>query len=253
MTPMARPTRRTLTAILALALLAPLSGCTVLEEPLIVAASAPKASSGMTIFVVTEKGLLDRIKGEKAEYAIYFGDRLIYPANGQGGVIPFEGRTGTAFVPYNNFVVGNGEYDVVVRQGGAEVRARVHVEKWVEYVRVQPFDKGDRILVQAALSSATGAKPDDRILSEGDLLVTLKYRGADGRDERTIGQVATTTRNDHVSTTVEVPRFRLSQGPGYYSFEPLFHNAEAKNNVQVPADPTMANAYPPANWIYVNS
>ena len=26
----------------------------------------------------------------------------------------------------------------------------------------------------------------------------------------------------------------------------------AVNNVQVPGDPTMANAYPPANWVYVN-
>lgn len=244
--------RRTLTALLALLLVVPLSGCTFLEEPLIVAASAPRAASGMTLFVVTEKGLLEKFKDLKAEYRIYFGDRLIYPANGQGGIIPIEGRTGSAFVPYSHFVVGNGQYDVVISQGGTEVRTRVHVEKWVEYVRVQPFDKGDRILVQAALSSAAGARPQDRILSEGDLLVTLKYRGTDGREERTIGQVATTTRNDHVSTTVEVPRFRLSQGPGYYSFEPLFHNAEAVNNVQVRGDPTMANAYPPANWIYVN-
>jgi hypothetical protein len=244
--------RRLLSAFLLLALVVPLSGCAAFEEPLIVAASAPRAASGMTLFVVTEKGLLEGFQDLKAEYRIYFGDRLIYPAGGQGGVIPIEGRTGSAFVPYNNFVVGNGEYDVVVSQGGTEVRTRVHVEKWVQYVRVQPMDKGDRILVQAALSSATGAKPDDRILSEGDLLVTMKYRGKDGREERTIGQVATTTRNDHVSTTVEVPRFRLSQGAGYYSFEPLFHNAEAVNNVQVPGDPTMANAYPPANWIYVN-
>jgi hypothetical protein len=243
--------RRLLAAFLLLVLAVPLSGCAAFEEPLIVAASAPRAASGMTLFVVTEKGLLEGFKDLKAEYRIYFGDRLIYPASGQGGIIPIQGRTGSAFVPYNNFVIGNGEYDVVVSQGGTEVRTRVHVEKWVEYVRVQPFDKGDRILVQAALSSATGAKPEDRILSEGDLLVTLKYRGKDGREERTIGQVATTTRNDHVSTTVEVSRFRLSQGPGYYSFEPLFHNAEAVNNVQVRGDPTMANAYPPANWIYV--
>ena len=250
---MRRPTLRTLAALAAVALVAPLSGCSVLEEPLIVAASAPRASSGMTLFVVTEKGVLESFKDLKAEYTIWFGDRLVYPQSGKGGLITFEGRTGTAFIPYSHFVVGNGQYDVIVRSGGAEVRARVHVEKWVEYVRVQAMDKGDRILLQAALSSATGGRPDDRILSGGDLLLTVKYRGESGREERTIGQVATTTRHDHVSTVVEVPRFRLSQGPGYYSFEPLFHNAEAVNNVQVGGDPTMANAYPPANWIYVDS
>lgn len=247
---MARATLRRTAVLATVALLAPLSGCTILQEPLIVAASAPKASSGMTLFVVVEKGIFDR--DLRADYSIYFGDRLIYPPSGKGGVIPFEGRTGTAFIPYSNFVVGNGDYDVVIRHDGTEVRTRVTVTKWVEYVRVAPFDKGDRIVVQAALSSATGARPEDRILSEGDLLLTLKYHGIDGRESRTIGQVATTTRNDVVSTYVDVPRVRLSQGPGYYSFEPLFHNAEARNNVQVGADPTMANMQPPANWIYIS-
>lgn len=244
--------RQKAAALLALLVLPFFSGCVLFEEPIIIAASAPRAASGMTLFVVQQDGWIDRFRDEKTEYAIYFGDRLIYPSVGKGALVEFDGRTGTAFVPYSHFVVGNGDYDVVITQGDAEVRTRVHVEKWVEYVRVLPFDKGDRILVEAALSSATGARPQDRILSEGDLLVTLTYRGKDGQEERTIGQVATTTRNDRVSTRVEVPRFRLSQGPGYYSFDPLFHNAEAVNNVQVPGDPTMANLHPPANWIYVS-
>lgn len=249
---MERPARRALLLAAILLATVPLAGCfSMFEEPIIIAASAPKASSGMSIFVVTEKSLLQR-GPQKAEYTIYFGDRLIYPSSGSGGLIHFEGRTGTAFVPYNLFVVGNGAYDVIVRHGGTEARTRVQVEKWVEYVRVMPQDKGDRILVQAALSSATGARPEDRILSEGDLVLTMKYRGLDGRDDRTIGQVTATTRNDRTSTAVEVPRFRFTQGPGYYSFEPLFHNAEALNNVQVPADPTMANLHPPLNWIYIN-
>ena len=242
---------RALPLLIMVLLLVPATGC-VGREPLIVALSAPKAASGMTIFVVTEDNYLDKFRDLNAEYAIYFGDKLIYPPAGRGASFQVDGRTGSAFVPYNLFVVGNGEYDVLVRYGGEETRSRVRVEKWVEYIWLHPFDRGDVVVVETALSTATGGRPEDRILSHGELILTIKYRGADGTLDRTVSQVTAETRNDRTATPVPVPKSRLSQGPGYYSFEPLFHNLEARDNVQVAGDPTMANLRPPWNWIYVN-
>ena len=232
-----------------------LSGClttSLFREPLVVAASAPKAASGMTLFLATDENLLDRLRDNVAEYAIYYGDRLIYPPAGRGATFEVHGRSGTVFVPYNLFVVGNGEYDVVVRYAGEETRSRVRVEKWVEYVYLHPFDRGDNVVVEAALSSATGGRPEDRILTRGELILTIKYRGPDGKQDRTLGSVSADTENTRTSTSVSVPRSRLSAGPGYYSFEPLFHNIEAKDNVQVGPDPTMANMRPPWNWILLD-
>lgn len=239
---------------LALALLAPalLSGCVLGGEPLIIAISAPKAERAMTVFLVTETSFFDRFRELSAEYAIYYGDRLIYPPAGRGASFPMEGRTGSVVIPYNLFVVGNGEYDVVVRYAGEETRARARVEKWVDYVWLRPFDRGETVVVETALSSATGGRPEDRILAHGELVLTIHYHGTDGKLDRIAGQVSAETRNDRTATHVQVPKSRLTQGAGYYSFEPLFHNLEAKLNVQVPGDPTMANLRPPWNWIYIN-
>jgi hypothetical protein len=249
------PGGRRALATLFVALLAfpAMSGCLgVGREPLIVAASAPKAASGMTLFLATD-GVLDKWRDESAEYAIYYGERLIYPPGGKGASFEVKDRTGTAFVPYNQFVVGNGEYDVVVKYAKEETRVRINVQKWAEYVFLHPFDRGSTIQVDVAISSATGGNPSDRILTEGDLIVEIHYRGLNGEEDRTIGSVRTTTRNDRTSTTVEVPRSRLAAGPGWYSFEPVFHNGEARNNLQVGADPTMANRNPPWNWIFIRS
>lgn len=240
-------------ALLLMMLVAPtLSGCVLGREPLILAASAPKTESGMTLFLVTEENSLDRFRDDSAEYRIYYGDRLIYPPAGRGASFRIDGRAGTAFVPYHLFVVGNGEYDVVVDYAGTEARTRVRVEKWVDYVWLHPFDRGDVVVVETALSSATGGRPDDRILARGELVLTMRYRGEQGATDRVVGQVSADTRADRTSTNVAVPKSRLTQGAGYYSFEPLFHNSEARDNVQVAGDPTMANLRPPWNWIYIS-
>jgi hypothetical protein len=240
--------------LLVAALLAPalLSGCILGHEPLILAASAPKAASGMTLFLVTEVGPLEKFRDLSPEYVIYYGDRLIYPPGGRGATFPLDGRTGTVVIPYHLFVVGNGEYDVLVRYAGDESRLRVRVEKWVEHVWLHPFERGGGIVVEAALSSATGGRPEDRILAQGELILTIHYHGTDGKSDRIVGQVSAETRHDRINANVPVPKSRLSQGPGYYSFEPVFHNLEARDNVQVLGDPTMANLRPPWNWIYVN-
>lgn len=222
-------------------------------DVLIVALSAPKQSSGMTLFLFSEESVIDRLgDGHRtAEYAVYYGDRVVYPPGGRGASFPVDEQTGSVFIPYNLFVVGNGEYDVVVRFDGSETRGRVNVEKWANYVYVRPIDRGSVLLVEAALASGTGAGAEDRILAAGELIVEIHYRGKDGREDRTIGSIVTETRNDQTATGVSVPKSRLTQGAGYYSFEPLFHNQEAQNNVQVKGDPTMRNHQPPYNWYYL--
>src|SRR5437773_1817038 len=105
-------------------------------------------------------------------------------------------------------------------------------------------------VVQTALATATGGAPENSVLANGELTLVLHYRGLDGAQYRTLGSINTYTAHDQTATSVPVPRSRLDQGPGYYSFEPTFANLEAKNNVQVPGDPTMANRDPAWNWIY---
>jgi hypothetical protein len=245
-------------ALAAIALVASvaLGGCVTLpgRDTLILALSAPKAASGMTLFLVNDNGIVDKITKDtdSAEYAIYFGDKLIYPPGGNGADFPVSGRTGSVFIPYNLFVVGNGDYDVLVKYAGSSTRARVTVEKWVEFVYLHPFEKDNIVVVEAALASATGGRPEDRVLSSGDLILNIHYRGQDGTEDRTIGSVTGSTKNDEIGTKLEVPRSRFSQGRGYYSFEPVFHNLEAKDNVQVPGDPTMGNRLPPWNWIWIS-
>lgn len=220
-------------------------------DSLIVAVSAPKVGPAMTIFLATDLGPLEDYRDLTAEYEIRYGDHLVYPPSGRGATFDVRDRRGTAIVPYELFVVGNGEYDVIVRYGGEATRSRVTVEKWVEHVWLQPGERGGSLQVETALSAGTGGRPEDRILARGEIILTVHYRGADGRSDRVLGQVATETRSDRTSTPVSIPRSLLSEGPGYYSFEPLFHNREARNNAQVDGDPTMANRRPPANWIYV--
>ncbi len=247
------PRSRAVALAFAILMVAPaLSGCLGFgQDALVVAASAPKASSGMTLFVVTDGGMREKLTSTKAEYAIYYGDRLIYPPGGKGAEFPVNERKGTVFVPYSQFVVGNGEYDVLVRYEGTESRVRVTVQKWAEYVFLHPFERGSVVEVESALSSATGGNPGDRILAKGELLLALHYRGLDGSEDRTLGSFKMETRHDQTSARVIVSKSSFTAGPGYYSFEPVFHNSEARNNIQVGADPTMANRNPPWNWIHI--
>lgn len=221
------------------------------RDMLIVAVSAPKAANAMTIFLATDFGPLEEYRDLNAEYEIHYGDKLIYPPTGEGATFSVKDRRGTEVVPYDLFVVGNGQYDVIIRYGGEVTRSRVTVEKWVDHVWLHPFERGPTVTVETALSSATGGRPEDRILAHGEIILTIRYHGTDGRSNALVGQVSSETRNDRVATHIAVPKSSLSRGPGYYSFEPLFHNLEARNNLQVDGDPTMANLRPPFNWIYV--
>lgn len=249
-------TTRRLVALALLVLFAgpAISGCVgITTGSILVAASAPKAASGMTIFVAEDPSIVGRLAdASRAEYSIYYGEKLVYPPGGKGATFAIQARTGNVFVPYNLFVVGNGDYDVRIRYGGDEYRARVDIQKWANYVFLHPFDKGSYVSIESALGSATGGAPQHRILAAGELVLEIVYRGLDGNDDRSLGVIRTASAHDETSTRVDVPKSRLNAGPGYYSFEPVFHNAEAKNNVQVRADPTLANRNPPWNWIYIS-
>lgn len=229
-----------------------LAGC-LQNDPLVAAVSAPKADSGMTLFLVTQAGMLSRFSDptHRAEYQIYYGDQLVYPPGGKGAGFPVDGRSGSTFIPYNLFVVGNGEYDVVVQFEGSQTRTRANVEKWVNYVFLHPSDHDESILVDLALTSVSGGTPEDRILADGELTLAVHYRGVNGQEDRTIGSVIARTTHEKAASSIEVPRSRFDQGAGYYSLEPRYANLEARNNVQVAGDPTMANRDPPWNWIFI--
>ncbi|HEX2021096.1 MAG TPA: hypothetical protein VHH36_00160 [Candidatus Thermoplasmatota archaeon] len=236
----------------AVALVPALSGCLQFSGgSFIVAASAPRAASGMTVFLAQQPGFFDGNAPSAAEYTILYGDKVVYPLGGRGATFNVVDRTGSAFVPYNLFVVGNGDYTVVVRHGDDEMRVRVPVHKWASYVFLHPFDTGDEVRVEAALSSATGGSPESRVLASGELSLQIVYRGLDGEEARPLSHRRVATDHDETSTRIDVERGELSAGPGCYSFEPLFHNAEAKNNLHVKADPTLANQDPPWNWLCI--
>src|SRR5438093_1237394 len=55
-----------------------LPGC-ITPTDLLVAASAPKSASGMTVFLAVDKSVLARLSGGNAEYVIYYGDQIAYP------------------------------------------------------------------------------------------------------------------------------------------------------------------------------
>lgn len=242
---------RIVIALTALALALPaLSGCLRAGEDLLVVVSAPRESSGLTVFVKSA----DRLLAEpSAEYEIRYGELTVYPPGGKGATFPVEDGHGTVFVPFNLFVVGNGDYELLVRYGKDEAKARVPVDKWVSYVYLHPFDRGSKVVVDAQLSRTTGGLPNDRVITEGELVLDIRYRGKDGKLDRPTGApVKVVTETSKSFVRIELPLSRFGEGPGYYSIEPVFHNNHAKGNLWVPKDPTLGQRNPPWNWIYIS-
>lgn len=250
MRPLAERAARPMVLVAILIASSVLAGCVDGRASLLVAVSAPKESGGVTLFAVREAGIG---APDVAEYDIRYGGRVIYPPSGKGAEFKVSREGASVFVPYSLFVVGNGEYEARVRYNGEEIAARFPVAKWVNYVFLHPFDRGARVDVDVQLSRTTGGLPNDRVLTEGDLVLEVHYRGQDGKRDKLLNPpIKVTTDGSSTFTRVEVPRSRLSEGPGYYSFEPVFHNKQAKGNLWVPADPTMEDRNPPWNWIYVS-
>ncbi len=244
--------RGAIVAVAVVAASAFLAGCVAspFGERLLVVVSAPREGGGLTIFAATQGGMLP--SAENAEFEIRYGEETVYPPGGSGAEFAMRRDGGAVFVPYSLFVVGNGDYEVLVRHEGKQIRSRATIEKWVSFVYLHPFDRGSKIVVDAQLSRSTGGLPTDRILAEGDLILELHYRGADGKRDKFLGPALKIHTSPSESfTRIEVPRSRFSEGAGYYSVEPVFHNDQAKGNYWVPADPTMEDRNPPWNWIHV--
>lgn len=241
-----------LTWLVPLALLAPaLAGC-VQEGNLLATASAPKEGGGMTILL----GVVGLKADGAATFVIKKEGQVLYPPGGfaKAPLAVADGQ-GSTFVSYNAFVVGNGIYEVLVEYGGLSRSAFVEVDKWVEYVYLHPILRGANVLVDAQLSRASGGAPQDRIIAEGDLRLTVWYRGLDGkaRDGAPVKVVSTRTPADETYTQVLIPKTSFNRGPGWYEVEPKFDNYQASGNVGVTADPSMAHRSPPWNWICLDT
>lgn len=216
---------------------------------LVLVVSAPREGGGLTLFAVDQSRFS---AGGTAEFEIRYGGVTVYPPGGKGAEFDLEKSGGAVFVPYSLFVVGNGKYDVLVRHDGETAKTQVDINKWVGFVYLHPFDRGSKIVVDVQLSRTTGGLPNDRVLTEGELVLELHYRGQDGtRDKFLSPAIKVVTDSSETFTRIELPRSRFSEGPGYYSVEPVFHNRQAKGNYWVPPDPTMQDRNPPWNWIYV--
>lgn len=239
-------------AFAVLVLLAPaLAGC-LAEGRLLATATAPKEGGGMTILL----GAVDLKADGQASFVVKKEGRVIYPPGGFAkGAIPIASGQGSTFVPYLSFVVGNGIYEVVAEYEGKKQVVAVTVEKWVEYVYLHPILRGANVQVDAQLSKASGGQPVDRIIAEGDLILTVWYRGLDGkaRDGAPVRIVTVKTPEDETYTQVQIPKSAFGRGPGWYEIDPKFDNRQASGNNGVRADPSMAQRSPPWNWICIDT
>lgn len=221
---------------------------------MVVVASAPRLSNGLTIAVGVPRTVFEDGEGN-AFYVISRQGQALYPPGGViGGVIAMAEGRGSAFVPYENFVVGNGEYEVEVSFKDKRALARTSVDKWVNYVYVFPYLRNDTVVADIVLEHTSGM-PNDRIFTSGQLNVRLNYRGEDGAAEPE-PRFTTTLEVSGVEsfTRLTIPLDdiqRTDRNRGYYSVEATFHNDQASGNNNVPLDPALEQANPPTNYVYL--
>ncbi|HVL47166.1 MAG TPA: hypothetical protein VM889_01265 [Candidatus Thermoplasmatota archaeon] len=222
------------------------------ERP-VVAASAPREASGMTVFFAAPHRLIG-LAPPQAELQVLYNGKPAYPAGGMWATFPVSDRQGAFYLPYSFFVVGNGQYEVRLRYDGEIATTRVSVDKWVEYVYLHPYPTDRRtIAVDLQLSRQSGGDPSNRIMAYGDLTIHVYYRGEDtsGSTREYVHRVALKTSGEKDFTRLEIPRSVFNRGPGYYSFESKFDNLDAKGNHGVGNDPSLAARSPPWNWIRI--
>lgn len=213
------------------------------------AAIAPADAGGMTVAVAVPSSLLRETTGT-ATYQIKHNGVVVYPPTGAGAPFPVKDGRGSAFIPYSIFVVGNGDYEVVVRFGDTEQRATASVTKWVNYVFMLPFERNHGVALDVVLGRSPGGGPAERVQAAGDLLVDVRYRGSDGRMNVPLPRLKFAVSGESPLERVEVPASVFSRGAGYYSFDATFFNDQAFGNNGARTDPTLANTSPPRNWVY---
>jgi hypothetical protein len=236
--------------VAALVLPAVVTGCIASSSHLAAAVSAPLEAGGLTIFLVAQ-GLPDGSASCQLEH----GGVVVYPPGGIGCSVLVQNGQGTLFLPYSTFVVGNGAYNVTVQFQGVTQLASADVEKWVNYVFLHPSIDGNNVRVDAQLSRGEGGEPTERILAAGMLGFTIMYHGVTGTSAPTRdgADILTETSSDETATTTEIPQSDFNLGPGWYSIEAFFNNAQALNNLNVGNDPSMADRTPPWNWVCIQT
>lgn len=237
-------------AVAVLALAPFLSGC--LGADANVVASAPKRGNGMTVSVAAEPGLAGGPPDEMSYSIVYEGEE-IYPPRGLGGIELDGAGMGSKFIPYGDFVVGNGDYHVNVADGARETP--VNIQKYVRYVFLNPYmdEDGERIVVDLTLESAPGGHPQDRVIAQGQLSFDVRYRGENGTRNQSAHSFVTETNPDRTFTRVSFDPEEMDhfKGEGYYSVGVTFDNQQARGNFNVGLDPLHFDRDPPRHWIYV--
>lgn len=235
-------------ALAALALAPALSGC--IGGSVDVVASAPKKGNGLTISVSSKTAPFGG--RDSLNYAILHDGERIHPPRGLGGTIDLDGSgLGSEFVPYADFVVANGDYTVTV--GDDAGRTPVHVVKFVEYVYLKPYLRNDTFLVDLTLESASGGRPQDRVIAKGEAHLDIQYRGREGEKNQTAHDVTAVTNPDRTFTRISFPIEEMDhyKGEGYYSVHVTFDNFQAKGNFGVGLDPVLRDGEPPQHWVYI--
>lgn len=249
------PTMRTrLAAALAVVVLAPaFSGC-LGPNPSVVA-SAPKKGNGLTVTVSTETGPI-RGASDEITYSITYNGEEVYPPPGLETIELDDAGLGSFFVPYEEFVVGNGDYQIHVADG--EARTSVDVQKFVEYVFLNPYveqpeDEEDTFFIDLTLQGSQGGRPQDRVIAKGEAQIDVMYRGENGTKNESAHSFQVITNPDRTFTRTSFPLEEMDQykGEGYYSVHVSFDNFQARGNFGVGLDPSLRDGDPPRHWVYV--
>jgi hypothetical protein len=221
--------------------------------PFFVVAQAPSLANGMTVAVAAPGGPDEGL----ARFTIAHDGLIVYPVGGGllGVPLPLEGRQGSAFVPYSDFVVDVGDYVVDVAYQGQHVQATATVQKWVRFVYAFPYLRNDTLVTDLVLEDASG-QPNERMFAAGQWHYELHFRGDNSTpaDEvRWQRDFVTDGLDDHLR--VEFPLSEINQtqrNKGYYSAEATFNNFQALGNDNVPMDPALRASDPPLNWVYLD-
>lgn len=242
--------RVSVVALAALVVAPALTGC--LGGGAKIVASAPLRANGLTLTISAEGGPIGGPPGE-IPYEVTYGGEHVHPPPGLESIELDSNGLGSKFVPYQEFVVGNGDYKVSVGDGDGAESTRVQVQKYVQYVYINPYVEEDRFTIDTTLQSSKGGQPTDRIIAKGLATFDIDYRGNNGSKEQDAHSFTAVTNPDRTFTRVSFPVKEMEhyKGEGYYSVDVTFDNYQADGNLNVGLDPTFGTRDPPRNWVYV--
>lgn len=240
--------RARVAALAALVAALALAGC--LGGGADIVASAPLRGAGLTLTVSADGGPLGGPPDE-IDHRITYGGEEVYPPAGLEAIELDGNGLGSKFIPYNDFVIGNGDYEVTVGDGAGY--EPVPVKKFVHYVFINPYVEDGDFTIDMTLQAAEGGRPADRIIAKGQAAFDIDYRGPNGSEEEDAHYLQTITNPDRTFTRVSFPVEEMEhyKGEGYYSVDVTFNNYQADGNLNVGLDPNFGQRDPPRNWVYV--